>query len=139
VWKRAAPKRSQVLSNLWISKEIEMNKATSTRIESIGREELERRVVEIIFVNLCIEGGDARLGSSFQDLLAHSFKDLGADSLDLYSITMDIEEELGVQIPDREAQKFATVADAVEFTVAHARRRTLSTRGSQQQEIKRSA
>lgn len=113
-----------------------MSKSSS---ESIGREALERRVVEIISVNLCIEGGDVRLGSSFQDLLAHSFKDLGADSLDLYSIMMDLEEELGVQIPDQEAQKFATVADAVEFIVAHARRRTLSTRGSQQQEIKRSA
>ncbi|MFY9553522.1 MAG: acyl carrier protein [Blastocatellia bacterium] len=116
-----------------------MNNPTSTRIEPIGREELERRVVEIISVNLCIEGGDVRLGSSFQDLLARSFKDLGADSLDLYSIMMDLEDELGVQIPDREAQKFATVADAVEFIGDHALNPTLSTRGSRQHEIKRSA
>jgi len=116
-----------------------MNKPSSTKIESIGREELERRVVEIISANLCIEAGEVRPASSLQDLLARSFKDLGADSLDLYSITMDLEDELGVQIPDREAQKFATVADAVEFIGAHARRPTLSTHGSRQREIKRSA
>ena len=116
-----------------------MNKPTPTRIESLGREELERRVIGIISANLCIEAGDVRPALSFQELLARSFKDLGADSLDLYSIMMELEEELGVRIPDREAQKFATVADAVEFIVAHARRRPLSTRGSQQQEIKRSA
>ena len=116
-----------------------MNKPSSTRIESVGREELERRVVEIISANLCIEAGDVRLASSFQDLLARSFKDLGADSLDLYSITMDLEDELGVQIPDREAQKFATVADAVEFIGAQRRRPILSTRDLRQQEIKRSA
>lgn len=116
-----------------------MNKPSSTGIESVGREELERRVVEIISANLCIEAGDVRPALSFQDLLARSFKDLGADSLDLYSITMDLEDELDVQIPDREAQKFATVADAVEFILARARRPTLSTRSSRQPEIKRSA
>jgi acyl carrier protein len=116
-----------------------MKEPTSRGIDSMGREELERRVVEIISANLCIEAGDARPASSFQDLLARSFKDLGADSLDLYSITMDLEDELGVQIPDREAQKFATVADAVKFIVAQTRRPPLSTRGLRQQEVKRSA
>src|SRR6266567_821465 len=104
-----------------------MNKPSS---ESIGREALEQQVVEIISSNLCIEAGDVRLASSFQDLLARSFEDLGADSLDLYSIVMDLEDELGVQIPDREAQRFATVADAVEFILPHLRRPTLSTHGS---------
>lgn len=113
-----------------------MNKPSS---ESIGREELERRVVGIISANLCIEAGDMRLASSFQDLLARSFKDLGADSLDLYSVMMDIEDELGVQIPDRETQKFATVSDAIEFIVAQSGRPVLSTHGSRQQETKRSA
>jgi acyl carrier protein len=116
-----------------------MNKPTSTRIESIGREELERRVVGIISANLCIEAGDMRLGSSFQDLLARSFKDLGADMLDLYSIMMDLEDELGVQIPDRETQKFARVSDAVDFIMGQSRRPILSTHGSRKQETKRSA
>jgi acyl carrier protein len=98
-----------------------MNKPSSTKIGSLECEELERRVVEIISANLCIEAGDVRPASSSQDLLARSFKDLGADNLDLYSITMDLEDELGVHIPDREAQKFATVADAVEFIGTHAR------------------
>ena len=104
-----------------------MNKPSS---ESIGREALERRVVEIVSSNLCIDAGDVKPASSFQYLLARSFKDLGADRLDLYSIMMDLEEELGVQIPDQEAQTFVTVADAVEFIVAHTRRPTLSTWGS---------
>ena len=105
-----------------------MDKPSFTSIESMGREDLERRVVEIISANLCIEAGDVRPGSSFQDLLARSFKDLGADSLDLYSIMMDLEDELGIQIPDEQAEKFTTVADAVGFIVAYGQQRTSSTR-----------
>jgi acyl carrier protein len=104
-----------------------MNKPSS---ESMGREALERRVVEIISSNLCIDAGDVKPASSVQDLVARSFKDLGADRLDLYSIMMDLEEELGVQIPDREAERFAKVSDAVEFIMAHPRRPALSTQGS---------
>ena len=40
--------------------------------------------------------------------------DLGADSLDIYQIIMGLEEEFDIEIPNEEAEKIVTVADAVE-------------------------
>lgn len=42
-----------------------------------------------------------------------SFEDLGVDSLDLFQIVIEIEEEFNLQIEDAEAIK--TVSDAVAF------------------------
>ncbi len=41
--------------------------------------------------------------------------DLGADSLDIVEMIMALEEEFDVEISDEEAEKLATVGDAVEF------------------------
>lgn len=40
--------------------------------------------------------------------------DLGADSLDIFQIIMGIEEEFDVEIKNEDAEKIATVADAVD-------------------------
>ena len=40
--------------------------------------------------------------------------DLGADSLDVFQIIMGLEEEFDIEIPNEEAEKIATVGDAVE-------------------------
>ena len=40
--------------------------------------------------------------------------DLGADSLDIFQIIMGLEEEFDIEIPNEEAEKIATVGDAVE-------------------------
>lgn len=40
--------------------------------------------------------------------------DLGADSLDVFQIIDGIEEEFEIEIPTEEAEKIATVGDAVE-------------------------
>jgi len=42
-------------------------------------------------------------------------KDLEADSLDAVEIILGIEEEYDLEIPDDEAEKFATVKDLVEY------------------------
>jgi len=41
--------------------------------------------------------------------------DLGADSLDTVELVMALEEEFGVEIPDEEAEKLATVGDALRY------------------------
>jgi acyl carrier protein len=41
--------------------------------------------------------------------------DLGADSLDTVELVMALEEEFGAEIPDEEAEKLATVGDAVTY------------------------
>ena len=45
--------------------------------------------------------------------------DLGADSLDTVELVMACEEEFGCEIPDEEAEKIATVQDAVDYIDAH--------------------
>ena len=40
--------------------------------------------------------------------------DLGADSLDIFQISMGLEEEFDIEIPNEEAEKIVTVGDAVE-------------------------
>ena len=42
-------------------------------------------------------------------------KDLGADSLDTVELIMDFEKEFGITIPDDQAEKIATVGDAIAF------------------------
>ena len=41
--------------------------------------------------------------------------DLGADSLDVFQIIMGVEEELDIEVNSDEAEKIATVGDAVEL------------------------
>ncbi|MBI5833465.1 MAG: acyl carrier protein [Armatimonadetes bacterium] len=50
---------------------------------------------------------------------ARFMEDLGADSLAIVEMIMKIEEELEVEIPDEEAEKLATVADAVKYVEEH--------------------
>ena len=45
--------------------------------------------------------------------------DLGADSLDTVELVMAFEEEFGCEIPDEEAEKIATVQDAVDYIDSH--------------------
>lgn len=40
--------------------------------------------------------------------------DLGADSLDLFQIIMEIEDEFDVEISDEDAEKISTIGEAVE-------------------------
>ena len=40
-------------------------------------------------------------------------KDLGLNSLELFNLAVDIEEEFDVEIPDKEAMGLETVADAI--------------------------
>ena len=42
-----------------------------------------------------------------------SLKELGADSLDVVELVMELEEEFDITIPDDEAEKIQTVADAI--------------------------
>jgi acyl carrier protein len=48
-----------------------------------------------------------------------SWADLGADSLDTVELVMALEEEFETEIPDEEAEKIATVKDAIDYILAH--------------------
>jgi len=46
-------------------------------------------------------------------------EDLGADSLDLYTLVQELEDSYGVRISDEEAARILTVGQAVDFVLAH--------------------
>ncbi|MBD5087723.1 MAG: acyl carrier protein [Clostridiales bacterium] len=66
-------------------------------------EKLQKIIMEV----LNVEADEITMETSFID-------DLGADSLDLFQIIMGIEEEFEIEIANEEAEKIATVGDAVE-------------------------
>lgn len=47
-------------------------------------------------------------------------EDLDADSLDLYELVMELEDQYGIKVSEEQAAKIKTVADAVDFVVEHA-------------------
>eukprot|EP00743_Colponemidia_sp_Colp-15_P001069 GILK01001180.1.p1 GENE.GILK01001180.1~~GILK01001180.1.p1 ORF type:complete len:121 (+),score=22.31 GILK01001180.1:64-426(+) len=50
---------------------------------------------------------------------AHLQTDLGLDSLDLVEVTMAFEDEFAVEIPDQDAEKLVSIADAVKYISSH--------------------
>lgn len=45
--------------------------------------------------------------------------DLGLDSLDIVEVVMAIEDEFAIEIPDQEADKIASITDAVNYISSH--------------------
>ena len=66
------------------------------------------RLVEIVAEQLQIDAEQVIPEASFMD-------DLGADSLDTVELIMALEEELGIEIPDDEAESIRTVQDALSY------------------------
>jgi acyl carrier protein len=46
--------------------------------------------------------------------------DLGADSLDLYELVMELEDRYGISVSEEEAAQIETVGDAVSFVLERA-------------------
>jgi acyl carrier protein len=69
---------------------------------------LEERVIEIIMEQLDVTKEECVPEASFID-------DLGADSLDLVELIMEMEENFGIQIADEELEKIRTVKDVIDF------------------------
>lgn len=70
--------------------------------------DIVEKVKEIIVDQLGVDADEVQLSSSFID-------DLGADSLDIVELVMAFEEEFELEIPDEDAEKIATVGDAVNY------------------------
>ena len=65
------------------------------------------KLKQIIAEVLNVDADEITMDTTFVD-------DLGADSLDIFQIIMGIEEEFDVEIKNEDAEKIATVADAVD-------------------------
>ena len=69
---------------------------------------LEARVTDLIVEQLGVSKEEAVMNASFID-------DLGADSLDIVELVMTLEETFDIEIPDDDAEKMQTIADAVGY------------------------
>ena len=69
---------------------------------------VEEKVKQIIVEQLGVDEGQVDSTASFVD-------DLGADSLDIVELVMAFEEAFNLDIPDEDAEKIATVKDAVDY------------------------
>ena len=66
------------------------------------------RVTKVIVDRLGVDESEVKIEASFRD-------DLGADSLDVVELVMELEDEFDTEISDDDAEKIATVGDAVSF------------------------
>ena len=67
-------------------------------------EKLQQRIAEV----LNVDASEVMPGTTFTE-------DLGADSLDLYQIILGVEDAFDIEIPQEEAEKIVTVADAIDL------------------------
>jgi len=73
---------------------------------------VEEKVKKIIIDQLGANPEQVTPEASFID-------DLGADSLDTVELVMALEEEFDIEIPDEDAEKIATVGQAIEYVEQH--------------------
>ena len=66
------------------------------------------RIKKVVVEQLDVNEDEVTPAASFVD-------DLGADSLDVVELVMGLEEEFDIEIPDEDAEKIATVEDALKY------------------------
>jgi acyl carrier protein len=70
------------------------------------------RVKKIIVERLNVDPSEVTMEASIKD-------DLGADSLDVVDLIMELEDEFDMEISDEEAENISTVGDVVEYINKH--------------------
>jgi len=73
---------------------------------------VEEKVKQLIVEQLQVDEAEVTPSAHFVD-------DLGADSLDIVELVMTFEEAFEIEIPDEEAEKIATVKDAIDYIQSH--------------------
>ena len=73
---------------------------------------MTEKIIALTAEHLGIDADSISETSSFKE-------DLGVDSLDLFELTMALEDEYGIEIPSEDLEKIVTVGDVVEYVNAH--------------------
>ena len=79
---------------------------------ALSREEVLEQIKSELSQKLGIEESEITEDASFEE-------DLGADSLDLVEVVMDLEDQFGLKIPDEDARELTTVGKAIDYVIAH--------------------
>ena len=77
---------------------------------------VEERVIEIVCENLGVNKEQVQRKTSF-------IEDIGADSLDIVELVMELEEEFEITIPDDQAEKIKTVGEAIDYIEAEIKKK----------------
>ncbi len=73
-----------------------------------SKQKIEERVIDIVCENLGVNKESVSRNTSF-------IEDIGADSLDIVELVMELEEEFEITIPDEQAEKIKTVGEAIDY------------------------
>ncbi|MCQ2058403.1 MAG: acyl carrier protein [Bacteroidaceae bacterium] len=74
----------------------------------MAESQIAERVIQIVVDKLGVEQSEVTPEASFAN-------DLGADSLDTVELIMEFEKEFGIQIPEEQTEKIATVGDVIKY------------------------
>jgi acyl carrier protein len=77
----------------------------------MNREEVKKRVIELVM--------DKAIHEDEPITEESNLKDLGLDSLDCIELSIQLESEFEVVIPEEESEKMKTVADAINIVMNH--------------------
>lgn len=78
----------------------------------IDKQEVTDRVLTVVKNFQKVDPAKVTPSANFQ-------KDLGLDSLDTVEVVMAFEEEFALEIPDAEADKIQSTADAIDYIASH--------------------
>jgi acyl carrier protein len=76
--------------------------------------DVQERVKRIVIERLGVEEAEVTTEASFKD-------DLGADSLDVVELVMELEDEFDLEISDEDAEKITTVGEVVNYIQSHSK------------------
>ncbi len=77
----------------------------------MSEQEVLDKVIQLISERFSVDVLKITKDTTFQE-------DLGADSLDVVELVMELEDIFGIQISDEDAEQIVTIGDAVNYIVS---------------------
>ena len=77
----------------------------------MSEQEVLEKVIQLISERFSVDVLKITKDTTFQE-------DLGADSLDVVELVMELEDIFGIQISDEDAEQIVTIGDAVNYIVS---------------------